>query len=105
MQKIPVFALQCIFQKVNYSLPLNSEQILTLRCFQLYKLLTKDGWYAVSHKVSHVKMRREIKKGRIIFPNHGSHEIGVSKYMMTLFLSFVLSDCNLKLTTFSTVQT
>ena len=43
---------------------------------ELYKILTKDGWYAVSHKGSHVKMRHETKNGTIIFPNHGSQEMG-----------------------------
>tara|TARA_R110000868_G_scaffold215785_3_gene465927 strand:+ start:25128 stop:25298 length:171 start_codon:yes stop_codon:yes gene_type:complete len=45
-----------------------------MKCSQLYKILTKDGWYAVSQKGSHVKMRHELKKGTIIFPNHGSQE-------------------------------
>ena len=43
---------------------------------ELYKILTKDGWYAVSQKGSHVKMRHETKNGIIIFPNHGSQEMG-----------------------------
>ena len=47
-----------------------------MKCSELYRLLTKDGWYVVSHKGSHVKMRHEIKKGIIIFPNHGSQEMG-----------------------------
>ena len=47
-----------------------------MKCSQLYRILTKDGWYAVSQKVSHVKMRHENKKGTIIFPNHGSQEMG-----------------------------
>ena len=38
--------------------------------------MTKDGWYAVSQKGSHVKMRHETKNGTIIFPNHGSQEMG-----------------------------
>jgi len=47
-----------------------------MKCFQLYKILTKDGWYAVSQKGSHVNMRHGTKKGTIIFPNHGSQEMG-----------------------------
>ncbi|WP_415376796.1 type II toxin-antitoxin system HicA family toxin [Patiriisocius sp. Uisw_017] len=43
-----------------------------MKCSQLYRILTKDGWYAVSQKGSHVKMRHETKNGTIIFPNHGS---------------------------------
>lgn len=38
--------------------------------------MTKDGWYAVSQKGSHVKMRHETKNGTIIFPNHGIQEMG-----------------------------
>jgi predicted RNA binding protein YcfA (HicA-like mRNA interferase family) len=47
-----------------------------MKSSQLYRILTKDGWYAVSQKGSHVKMRHETKEGIIIFPNHGSSEIG-----------------------------
>ncbi len=38
----------------------------------------KDGWYPVSQKKgSHVKMKHGQKKsGIIIFPNHGSQEVG-----------------------------
>ena len=48
-----------------------------MKCSQLYRILTKDGWYAVSQKGSHVKMRHDTKKGTIIFPNHGSQEVGI----------------------------
>jgi len=47
-----------------------------MKCSELYKILTKDGWYSVSQKCSHVKMRHETKNGTIIFPNHGSQEMG-----------------------------
>ncbi|SDG95653.1 Predicted RNA binding protein YcfA, dsRBD-like fold, HicA-like mRNA interferase family [Psychroflexus sediminis] len=47
-----------------------------MKCSKLYKLLTENGWYAVSQKGSHVKMRHKTKKGIIIFPNHGSQEMG-----------------------------
>jgi predicted RNA binding protein YcfA (HicA-like mRNA interferase family) len=47
-----------------------------MKCSELYKFLTKDGWYVVSQKGSHVKMRYETKNGTIIFPNHGSQEMG-----------------------------
>ena len=36
----------------------------------------KDGWFAVSQKGSHIKMRHDMKDGIIIFPNHGSQEMG-----------------------------
>lgn len=47
-----------------------------MKCSQLYKILIKDGWYPVSQKGSHVKMKHETKNGIIIFPNHGSQEMG-----------------------------
>jgi mRNA interferase HicA len=47
-----------------------------MKCSKLYKMLTKDGWYPVSQKGSHVKMRHDKKSGIIIFPNHGSQEMG-----------------------------
>lgn len=42
----------------------------------MYRILTKDGWYPISQRGSHVKMRHQTKKGVIIFPNHGSQELG-----------------------------
>lgn len=47
-----------------------------MKCSQLYKILIRDGWYPVSQKGSHVKMKHETKDGIIIFPNHGSQEMG-----------------------------
>jgi len=47
-----------------------------MKCSELYKILTKDGWYSVSQKGSHVKMRHETKNGTIIFQNHGNQEMG-----------------------------
>jgi len=43
---------------------------------QLYQILTQDGWYAVSQSGSHIKMRHKTKPGVIIFPMHGSSEVG-----------------------------
>lgn len=51
-------------------------QIEKMKCSELYRILTKDGWYPHSQKGSHVKMRHDTKKGTIIFPNHGSQELG-----------------------------
>jgi len=39
-------------------------------------MLKRDGWYVVSQKGSHMKLRHPAKSGMIIFPNHGSQEIG-----------------------------
>ena len=47
-----------------------------MKCSQLFRILKKDGWYSVSQKGSHVKMKHDSKKGTIIFPNHGSQEMG-----------------------------
>lgn len=47
-----------------------------MKCSKLYKILIKDGWYPISQKGSHVKMRHDTKSGLIIFPNHGSQEMG-----------------------------
>ncbi|HKK81410.1 MAG TPA: type II toxin-antitoxin system HicA family toxin [Prolixibacteraceae bacterium] len=47
-----------------------------MKSSELYKLLIKNGWYPISQKGSHVKMRHDIKEGTIIYPNHGSQEVG-----------------------------
>lgn len=47
-----------------------------MKCSKLLRILKKDGWYAVSQKGSHVKLRHKKKSGTIIFPNHGSQEMG-----------------------------
>jgi mRNA interferase HicA len=47
-----------------------------MKCSELYKLLIRDGWYPVSQKGSHIKLKHEQKAGTIIFPNHGSQEVG-----------------------------
>ena len=47
-----------------------------MKCSELYRLLIKDGWYSVTQKGSHIKMKHLKKEGIIIFPNHGSQELG-----------------------------
>ena len=47
-----------------------------MKCSELYRILVNDGWYPVSQSGSHVKMRHNSKPGTIIFPNHGSQELG-----------------------------
>lgn len=47
-----------------------------MKCSELLRLLLQDGWYIVSKRGSHVKLRHPHKKGIIIFPDHGSREIG-----------------------------
>jgi predicted RNA binding protein YcfA (HicA-like mRNA interferase family) len=38
--------------------------------------LKKAGWVEVSQKGSHMKMKHDTIPEMIIFPNHGSQEIG-----------------------------
>lgn len=47
-----------------------------MKSTELYRLLVQDGWFKVSQKGSHVKMKHETKQGTIIFPMHGSQEVG-----------------------------
>jgi len=47
-----------------------------MKCSELYRVLLREGWFAVSQKGSHLKMKHLQKKGFIIFPNHGSRELG-----------------------------
>jgi len=47
-----------------------------VKCSELLRILKKDGWFVVSQKGSHVKLRHDEKEGIIIFPNHGSDEVG-----------------------------
>lgn len=47
-----------------------------MKCSELYRLLTRDGWFKVSQSGSHVKMKHEKKPGILIVPMHGSQEVG-----------------------------
>ena len=47
-----------------------------MKCSELLRILKRDGWYPVSQKGSHLKLKHTAKKKIIIFPNHGSQEIG-----------------------------
>jgi predicted RNA binding protein YcfA (HicA-like mRNA interferase family) len=47
-----------------------------MKCSEAYRILLQDGWYVVSQKGSHVKLKHDLKEGIIIFPNHGSQELG-----------------------------
>lgn len=47
-----------------------------MKCSELYRILIKAGWYVVSQKGSHIKMRHKKISGIIIIPNHWSKEIG-----------------------------
>ena len=47
-----------------------------MKCSELLRILKKDGWYVISQKGSHLKMGHSSKTNKIIFPNHGSQEVG-----------------------------
>ncbi len=47
-----------------------------MKCSELYKLLKRDGWFPISQKGSHVKLKHNKKPGILIFPDHGSQEVG-----------------------------
>ena len=47
-----------------------------MKCSEAYRILLKDGWYPVSQSGSHVKLKHISKPGMIVFPNHGSQELG-----------------------------
>ena len=47
-----------------------------MKCSELLRLLLKDGWTVVSTKGSHLKMKHPQKPGILIFPDHGSNEMG-----------------------------
>ncbi|MCC5938207.1 MAG: type II toxin-antitoxin system HicA family toxin [Lunatimonas sp.] len=33
-----------------------------MKCSELYRILTKDGWYPISYKGSHVKLKHDQKR-------------------------------------------
>ncbi len=47
-----------------------------MKCSEFYRILLNDGWYPISQKGSHVKMKHDKKPGILVFPNHGSQEMG-----------------------------
>jgi len=47
-----------------------------LKSSEALRILMKDGWYVISQKGSHMKLMHNVKNGTIIFPNHGSQELG-----------------------------
>ena len=42
---------------------------------ELIRLLQKDGWFVIRQSGSHMIMQHPTKKGQIVYPNHGSHEM------------------------------
>ncbi len=47
-----------------------------MKSSELVRLLKNDGWFALRQSGSHIIMAHPIKKGKIICPFHGSHEVG-----------------------------
>ncbi len=47
-----------------------------MKSSELVRLLTKDGWFVIRQTGSHMIMQHPIKKGQVVCPNHGSHEVG-----------------------------
>ena len=55
-----------------------------MKSSELLRILYQDGWYKVSQKGSHVKMKHQLKPGVIFVPNHGSKEVakGLEIYIL-----------------------
>ena len=47
-----------------------------MKCSEALRILKRDGWYVISQNGSHIKMKHDFKSGVVIFPNHGSQELG-----------------------------
>jgi predicted RNA binding protein YcfA (HicA-like mRNA interferase family) len=45
-------------------------------CSAFLRLLKKDGWYVYRISGSHFILKHPSKKGIMVFPNHGSRELG-----------------------------
>jgi len=47
-----------------------------MKCSELLRDLKRVGWYIESQHGSHLKLKHALYTGFIIFPNHGSQELG-----------------------------
>jgi len=47
-----------------------------MKCSEALRILKRDGWYVISQNGSHMKLNHNSKSGVVIFPNHGSQELG-----------------------------
>lgn len=47
-----------------------------MKSSELLRLLKRDGWFVVRQTGSHMVMEHPIKRGQIVCPYHGSHEVG-----------------------------
>ena len=46
-----------------------------MKCSEALKILKMDGWIQISQRGSHIKLIHGVKRGMIIFHNHGSKEL------------------------------
>jgi predicted RNA binding protein YcfA (HicA-like mRNA interferase family) len=47
-----------------------------MKCSELLRKLKRAGWVEISRRGSHVKLHHPTIEGIIIFPDHGSKELG-----------------------------
>jgi predicted RNA binding protein YcfA (HicA-like mRNA interferase family) len=47
-----------------------------MKSSELLRILNRDGWTAKRQSGSHIVMTHPTKQGTLIFPNHGSAEVG-----------------------------
>jgi predicted RNA binding protein YcfA (HicA-like mRNA interferase family) len=47
-----------------------------LKCSELIRALTRDGWFVIRQSGSHMIMKHLEKQGTLAVPNHGSREVG-----------------------------
>ncbi len=47
-----------------------------MKCSELLRKLKRAGWMELSRRGSHVKLIHPERPGTIIFPDHGSNELG-----------------------------
>lgn len=46
-----------------------------MKCSEALRILLRDGWFVVSQRGSHLKLRHAEKRGPVVFLNHGSKEL------------------------------
>lgn len=61
-----------------------------MKCKELIRLLTRNGWYVFRQSGSHMIMRHPEKGGQIVVPNHGAGEVGAG------LQNKILKDAGLK---------
>lgn len=46
-----------------------------MKCSELLRMLRREGWFEVSQRGSHIKLKHPQKVTVIVVPNHGSKEV------------------------------